>query len=92
MVVFRLVPAAVTTVHAIAGIGKWVSFDIYSDEYNSNNLSGIKTHDNPRFVYVNTHEFINGVKNQRDKPRYDAAKDDYTTKNFMLMKWVIFSF
>ncbi|WP_185749329.1 glycoside hydrolase family 73 protein [Pantoea dispersa] len=57
------VPAAITTAQAIleTGYGKSVPVDIYSKEY-SNNLFGIKAHGNPSYVWVNTHEFINGVK------------------------------
>ncbi|WP_086873290.1 glycoside hydrolase family 73 protein [Kosakonia pseudosacchari] len=57
------VPAAITTAQAIleTGYGKSVPVDIYSGEY-SNNLFGIKAHGEPSFVWVNTHEFVNGVK------------------------------
>lgn len=57
------VPAAITTAQAIleTGYGKAVPVDIYSGEY-SNNLFGIKAHGDPNFVWVNTHEFVDGVK------------------------------
>ncbi|WP_213993146.1 glucosaminidase domain-containing protein, partial [Sodalis sp. dw_96] len=57
------VPAAVTTAQAIleTGYGKAVPVDIYTNKY-SYNLFGIKAHGNPNFVWVNTHEYIRGVK------------------------------
>ncbi|MEQ9863145.1 glycoside hydrolase family 73 protein [Pectobacterium aroidearum] len=57
------VPAAITTAQAIleTGYGRSVPIDIYSGEY-SHNLFGIKAHGNPNFVWVNTHEVIDGVR------------------------------
>ncbi len=57
------VPAAITTAQAIleTGYGKAVPIDIYTGKY-SYNLFGIKAHGNPNFIWVNTHEYLNGVR------------------------------
>lgn len=83
------VPAAITTAQAIleTGYGKSVPVDIYSGEY-SNNLFGIKAHGNPSFVYVNTHEFINGVKKPMvDKfMKYDSYEESISGRSDFFVK------
>ncbi|WP_374258267.1 glycoside hydrolase family 73 protein [Yokenella regensburgei] len=83
------VPAAITTAQAIleTGYGKSVPVDIYTGEY-SNNLFGIKAHGNSDFIYVNTHEFINGVK----KPivdkfiKYDSYEESISGRTDFFVK------
>ncbi|HCB1717102.1 TPA: glucosaminidase domain-containing protein [Citrobacter freundii] len=83
------VPAAITTAQAIleTGYGKSVPVDKYSKEY-SNNLFGIKAHGNPNFVWVDTHEFVHGVKTAVvDKfMKYDSYEDSISGRSEFFIK------
>lgn len=86
---FSHVPASITTAQAIleTGYGKSVPVDIYTGEY-SNNLFGIKAHGSPNFVWVNTHEFINGVKKAVvDKfMKYDSYEESISARSDFFVK------
>lgn len=83
------VPAAITTAQAIleTGYGRSVPVDIYSGEY-SHNLFGIKAHGNPDFVWVNTHEVIDGVRIKIvDKfMKYDSYESSISGRTDFFMK------